>query len=282
LTSVANASTNAQKRKHRDPYALAQARQRKLANEVRQAVLKKERTEALGDSVRGKTTPFIESFDTAGGSVAAGTPITSANDALLNFFLTPDELKKSIENSYELSAPIPQPEHLRDPNKEKEAKERYVREHAVAAEALARITNLDNASQKERTRVNIRRCIESFGRHNTDLTLKPRAPTNPMLQEGKAPLPEKTPRAGPDTGSSEVQISILTAKIRALANQMENDMSGKDTKDKINKRNLRLMVHKRQKLLRYLRKKERGGERWQNLIETLGLTEGTWKGEISL
>jgi ribosomal protein S15P/S13E len=52
-------------------------------------------------------------------------------------------------------------------------------------------------------------------------------------------------------------------------------------KDKVNKRNLRVLVHKRQKLLRYLRTKERGGERFQHLVETLGLTEGTWKGEIS-
>jgi len=43
-----------------------------------------------------------------------------------------------------------------------------------------------------------------------------------------------------------------------------------------------LLVHRRQKLLAYLRKKERGGERWQHLIQTLGLTEGTWQGEISL
>ena len=52
--------------------------------------------------------------------------------------------------------------------------------------------------------------------------------------------------------------------------------------DKANKRNLRLLVHRRQKLLRYLRQKERGGPRFQNVLETLGLTEGMWKGEISM
>jgi len=87
-----------------------------------------------------------------------------------------------------------------------------------------------------------------------------------------------TPRVGPDTGSSEVQIAILTAKINTLADFLET----RGRKDKVNARNLRLLVHRRQKLLRYLRKKERGGERWKHLIETLGLTEATWMGEISM
>jgi len=64
-----------------------------------------------------------------------------------------------------------------------------------------------------------------------------------------------------------------------LANHLEKKGC---QKDKINKRNLRVLVHKRQKLLAYLRRKERGSDRWQTLIETLGLGEGTWKGEISL
>lgn len=52
--------------------------------------------------------------------------------------------------------------------------------------------------------------------------------------------------------------------------------------DKVNKRNLRLLVHRRQKLLRYLERKERGGPRFQNVVDVLGLTEGMWRGEISL
>jgi hypothetical protein len=35
-------------------------------------------------------------------------------------------------------------------------------------------------------------------------------------------------------------------------------------------------------LLKYLRTKERGGDRWQHVVNTLGLSEGTWQGEISL
>ena len=92
------------------------------------------------------------------------------------------------------------------------------------------------------------------------------------------PPPEKTARAGPDTGSPEVQIAILTTKIRVLAEHL----GGLGRKDKVNKRNLQLLVHKRQKLLRYLRRKERGGERWENVIKELGLEDASWKGEISL
>lgn len=75
-----------------------------------------------------------------------------------------------------------------------------------------------------------------------------------------------------------MQIAILTAKIRTLAEFMKTRGKG----DKANKRNLRLLVHRRQKLLVYLQRKEHGGPRWRHCIETLGLTEGTWRGEISL
>ena len=122
---------------------------------------------------------------------------------------------------------------------------------------------------------NIQRCIDTFGRHNTDAILAPRPGKQVLTKQEQA---ERMPRIGQDTGSSEVQIAILTAKIRNLA-----DVLGKrGYMDKHNKRNLRLLVHRRQKLLQYLRRKEKGGPRWQNLTETLGLTEGTWKGEITL
>jgi ribosomal protein S15 len=280
----------AQRRKYKDPYALAQAKQRRDANISRQAELREKRKTELGDPVRGITTPFLESLDTVGGSTNIldptsisnefeGIQIKSADDVLLNHFLSASELQKSIKHSQALTEPVvAKIRDFRDPAEEREDREKFEEQHARATAALVRIVSLANASQKDKTRANIRRCIDTFGRHKTDGILRPRAPPNPDTLGGKA-LAEKTPRAGPDTGSSEVQIAILTAKIRVLANQLET-RGGK--KDKINKRNLRILVHKRQRLLRYLRTKERGGERWQNLVETLGLTEGTWKGEISL
>jgi ribosomal protein S15 len=280
----------AQRRKHKDPYALAQAKQRKDANLSRRAELQEERKKALGDPVRGITTPFLESFDNVGGSTviidteatrdgSEGIKIKTADSILLNHFLKPSELEASIKHSQALTEPIvDKVRDAADPVLEAAAKKNHEEAHARATTALARIVSLANASQKDKTRANVRRCIETFGRHKTDQALKPRLQPNPITLGG-VPLQEKTPRAGPDTGSSEVQIAILTAKIRVLANQLE--MKG-GKKDKINKRNLRVMVHKRQKLLRYLRTKERGGDRWQHLVNTLGLSEGTWQGEISL
>jgi ribosomal protein S15 len=167
--------------------------------------------------------------------------------------------------------------------------------HATVEEAVKRILTLDNSSNPARLRVNIQRCIETFGRHETDKILLPKARAVAITSSkggsetiksvdaegtelGDRGTPPSIERQGPDTGSSEVQIAILTAKIRSLA----NFLSTRGRKDKVGKRDLRLLVHRRQKLLKYLKRKERGGPRWQRCIETLGLTEGTWKGEISL
>jgi len=272
-----------------DPYALAQTKQRRAANIARQEVLRKERKEALGDPVRGVPTPFLESFDNVGGSAVLhdttstsspqdGVQIKSADDIILNHFLNPSELQQAINRSHYLAEPVVSSIGIKDPVEQQRLQREHQDGHERATAALSRIVSLANASQKDKTRANIRRCIDTFGRHNTDSVLRPRAPTS-LEMDGSVKLPEKTPRAGPDTGSSEVQIAILTAKIRVLANQLE--MKGAQ-KDKINKRNLRVLVHKRQKLLAYLRRKERGSDRWQNLVETLGLSDGTWKGEISL
>jgi ribosomal protein S15 len=203
----------------------------------------------------------------------------------LNFFLTPSEIHSSLESSYALTKPpIASNRNTADPAIEAERERMHAEQHENAHRAISRIASLENGNSKDRTRANIQRCIDVFGRHNTDKYLAPRSPSS-VSRDPTAPLPqEKTPRAGPDTGSPEVQIAILTAKIRVLANHLERqggrEAGGK--KDKYNKRNLRLLVHRRQKMLRYMRTKERGGERWQNLVQTLGLTDGTWKGEISL
>ena len=75
-----------------------------------------------------------------------------------------------------------------------------------------------------------------------------------------------------------MQIAILTAKIRVLADRYE----GVNRNDKVNKRNLRLLLHRRQKLLKYMERKERGGERWRYMLGLLGLTEASWKGQIAV
>jgi ribosomal protein S15 len=285
-----------QRKKHRDPYAIAQAKARKAANLSKQEILKKERAATLGDPVRGTETDFLRSFDTAltldptpasnattlraKNSPDADAPGPSASrDEHLNFFLSKNELEQGIEHSSWLLTPTE--EDLRKPTSysligelsEEERRAKISEEQTTAGEAMRRIASLSLASSKDRLRVNTQRCIDAFGRHNTDKVLDPKP-----AGAHAAPVVEKKERAGPDTGSSEVQVAILTAKIRTLADYCET----RGRTDRVNKRNLRLLVHRRQKHLAYLRKKERGGPRWQNLIETLGLTESTWKGEISL
>jgi ribosomal protein S15 len=257
----------------------------------RQEELRKEREAALGHPVHGITTPFVESFDTVAQPTVLGvrssdggrssiTLSDSASKVPLNHFIRPAELEQALQNSFILTQPLIRSKRdVQDPAREAEEIRKHQEGHERAVAAITRIVSLQNGNQKDRTRANIQRCIEAFGRHNTDASLKSRASSNQPRAADKTPQAEKTPRAGPDTGSSEVQIAILTAKIRVLAKALE--IPGAQ-KDKINKRNLRVLVHRRQRLLAYLRRKERGGERWQHLVETLGLTEGTWKGEISL
>jgi ribosomal protein S15 len=287
-----------------DPYIAAQKARKKAANLILRAELVTTRTESLGNPIRGVDTPFVRSFDTGRPAGDAAEPTTSA-DSQLNYRIDPQSLEAQLQRSQHLAVPLsdlakpdaagpayPFSSSMRHHNAARaiqktadEIEAEQKADHARATEAIARITALANGSSKDRMRVNITRCVETFGRHNTDKALPPRAPHLTAINSNAAPAVRPptneaaaSKRIGPDTGSSEVQIAILTAKIKTVADFLSTRGKG----DKHNKRNLRLLVHRRQKLLQYLRRKERGGPRWQHCIETLGLTEGTWKGEISL
>lgn len=67
-----------------------------------------------------------------------------------------------------------------------------------------------------------------------------------------------------DTGSPEVQIAILTERIRELTEHMKIHK-----KDFHSRRGLLIMVGRRRKLLRYL--KDSNFDRYKTLIEKLGL-----------
>lgn len=67
-----------------------------------------------------------------------------------------------------------------------------------------------------------------------------------------------------DTGSSEVQIALLTEEIKRLQSHLK-----KHPKDLHSKRGLLAMVLKRRKLLKYL--KNEGKRRYHKMIEKLGL-----------
>ena len=298
-SNLARYSPQPKKRKqeNRDAYTLRQVQARKEANLSRQATLKEERVKELGDPIRGITTPFVESFDTevpqevkqAPSDVSLEavkdapdtpppSPAHASKESHLDHGIKHEELAKSLKFSRYLTEPLPPPSStVGDPDQEARAHERWEKRDASATEAMQRILSLSNANSEHRTKKNIERIIDTFGRHNTDQTLKPKA-SAVVKDNPRIPSLIPTPRAGPDTGSSEVQIGILTAKIRVLADRYE----GPSRNDKVNKRNLRLLLHRRQKLLAYMERKERGSERWQNLISTLGLTPACWKGEIAV
>ena len=300
-TFSASICQNKSQQKHRgvseDSYAYNHARQRRAANVARKVELKEQRAAALGDPIRGVITPFVKSFDsdipsevqttdeamantdtTSVPNEPSPSPAYAPDENHLNYFFTKPEFEESLEYSRTLSEPLLSTNREQaDPAKEAEEAKAHETGHQTAFEAVSRIVSLANANSKERTRANVQRIIDAFGRHNTDTFLRPKAPS---LQSTYSTVAEQkpTPRAGPDTGSSEVQIGILTAKIRILADRYE----GANRNDKVNKRNLRLLLHRRQKLLKYMHKKERGSERWVNMVEKLGLTEATWKGQIAV
>ena len=67
-----------------------------------------------------------------------------------------------------------------------------------------------------------------------------------------------------DTGSPEVQVAILTERIRNLTDHFKGNH-----KDNHSRRGLLMMVNKRRNLLAYLKKKD--VERYNALIQKLGL-----------
>ena len=82
--------------------------------------------------------------------------------------------------------------------------------------------------------------------------------------EQKAQIVEEYKRGEGDTGSPEVQVAILTERIRNLTEHFKSNH-----KDNHSRRGLLMMVNKRRNLLAYLKKKD--VERYNALIQKLGL-----------
>lgn len=85
-----------------------------------------------------------------------------------------------------------------------------------------------------------------------------------ITAERKTELVKEHARVEGDTGSPEVQIAILTERIRNLTEHFKGH-----AKDNHSRRGLLMMVNKRRSLLDYLRKKD--GDRYLALIGKLGL-----------
>ena len=80
----------------------------------------------------------------------------------------------------------------------------------------------------------------------------------------KAQIVADYQRAQGDTGSPEVQVALLTARINDLTGHFKANV-----KDHHSRRGLLKMVSQRRKLLDYL--KSRDADRYRSLIERLGL-----------
>ena len=85
-----------------------------------------------------------------------------------------------------------------------------------------------------------------------------------MSAINKAEIVQSNARSASDTGSPEVQIALLTARINELTPHFKTHQ-----KDHHGRRGLLRMVNTRKSLLSYL--KDRDAERYTALIQKLGL-----------
>ena len=85
-----------------------------------------------------------------------------------------------------------------------------------------------------------------------------------ISKEKKAAIMKEYARSEGDTGSPEVQVAILTARIEELTEHLKEHH-----KDHHSRRGLLKMVGQRRNLLAYLREKDL--ERYRTLIARLGL-----------
>ena len=85
-----------------------------------------------------------------------------------------------------------------------------------------------------------------------------------LTSESKGKIVADYSRAENDTGSPEVQVALLSARISELT-----DHFGEHKKDHHSRQGLLKMVNKRRKLLDYLKGKDQ--DRYRELISRLGL-----------
>ncbi|MDL2302228.1 30S ribosomal protein S15 [Lachnospiraceae bacterium OttesenSCG-928-D06] len=85
-----------------------------------------------------------------------------------------------------------------------------------------------------------------------------------IASDKKTSIIEDYARTPGDTGSPEVQVAVLTARIKELTEHLKEN-----PKDHHSRRGMLKMVGKRRGLLGYLKKKDI--ERYRALIERLGL-----------
>ncbi len=86
----------------------------------------------------------------------------------------------------------------------------------------------------------------------------------PLASEKKQEIVRTFGRAEGDTGSSEVQIALLSARIQQLTEHLQTH-----SKDFHSRRGLYMMVGQRRRLLNYVRKHDVA--KFRELVERLGI-----------
>ncbi len=236
---------------------------RKKANIAKQEELKRQRSPANIDPIVGSPTEFTRSLLTPANMFTATELIP--NGPCLEF--TSEELR-AIQKAVELAEiareepnrASPHSSASRSPSSSKEPKvpdswdmsdfeaEKIAKIKAVneaKSAASTRLLALQNSNAATLKAYNIQNAIRSFGR-----------------VEG-------------DTGSAEVQAAVLTVRILAEAEHIS-----RNKKDVHGFRGFRTMVHKRQGLLKYLRRED--VRRYFDCIERLGLVDQAVTKEITM
>ncbi|KAJ1999160.1 hypothetical protein GGI04_004690 [Coemansia thaxteri] len=113
----------------------------------------------------------------------------------------------------------------------------------IQADIVRRVVSLDNANSKAIMHYNIGKAVETFGRSEDD------------------------------SGSPEVQAAVWTVRI----NNLEDHLRGHN-KDHHNRRSYTKLLHKRAKMLKYLKRESL--ERYYLCLKQLGLTKEMVEGEI--
>jgi small subunit ribosomal protein S15 len=86
----------------------------------------------------------------------------------------------------------------------------------------------------------------------------------PLTKEAKSDVIQRFAKHEGDTGSPEVQIALLTARINELTEHLREHK-----KDHHSRRGLLMMVGQRRRLLDYLRRQDI--DRYRGLVSDLGL-----------
>lgn len=85
-----------------------------------------------------------------------------------------------------------------------------------------------------------------------------------LAKEAKSKIVKKYQRKATDTGSADVQVALLTARINELTGHLKQN-----TKDKHSQYGLIKLVSQRKKLLAYLQKHDK--PKYEKLIADLGV-----------